>query len=158
MNKSLLACLLLLTLSTQAQAASGSPWYMGVIGGFMDRGDGLSDSAINGGFNIGYRNNRYLSTEFEYTRTILDGDTPSGNDWEVDTISLYAAFRTNTRVKFKGKVGITNIDGGSGDDTEISMGFGIGFWAAGGLAEIEYTEVNDDNQLDFISIGVKYFF
>jgi len=131
---------------------------MGVIGGFMDAGTGISDNAINGGFDIGYQHNRYLSTEFEYTQTLIDGETNSGNDWEVDTTSVYIAFRSNTKVKFKGKIGLSNIDTGNNDDTELSLGIGVGFWALGGLAEIEYTELSDDNELDFLSFGVKYFF
>ena len=149
---------LLATLAMPVSHAENTPWYMGVIGGFMDAGTGITDNAINAGFDIGYQHNRYLSSEFEYTRTFIDGETNSGNDWEVDTMSIYAAFRSNTKVKFKGKIGLTDIDRGNNSDTELSIGIGVGFWALGGLAEIEYTEVSDDDNLDFISFGVKYFF
>lgn len=151
---------LLMILSMPLSHAKNEPWYMGVIAGFMDADTGLMDDAINGGFDIGYQHNRYLSSEFEYTRTFIDGETPSGNDWEVDTMSIYAAFRSNTKIKFKGKVGLTDIDYGNNSDTEISLGIGIGFWALGGLTEIEYTSLGDSNNtdLDFLSIGVKYFF
>ena len=117
---------------------------------------GLNDSAVNMGLDIGYQQNRYLSTEVELTRTLIDGDTPSGNNWEVDTLSVFAAFRSRTPVKFKAKIGITDVDYGGNDNFELSFGIGIGFWAAGGLMEIEYTEIDDG--LNFISLGVNYFY
>lgn len=147
----------LLSISTSA-FARGTPWYLGVKGGFMDAGTGVTDNAINAGFDVGYRHNRYLSTEAEYTRTFIEGETRNGNDWEVDTLSVFAALRSNTEVKFKGKIGLTNIDSGGNDDTELSLGIGIGFWALGGLTEIEYTQIDDNDELDFFSIGVNFFF
>ena len=156
--KQLSLVILLALFSSPAVQAKNSPWYLGLVGGFMDGGGGISDSAINGGFNLGYQHNRYLSSEFEYTRTFIDGETNSGNDWEVDTLSIFAALRSNTEIKLKGRIGFTDIDYGGNSDTELSIGFGIGFWALGGLTEIEYTEISDDDELSFLSIGVKYFF
>ena len=158
MKKINIICLALLLTVCGSAFGKGTPWYMAVKGGFMDAGTGITDNAINGGFDIGYRNNRYLSTEIEYTRTFIDGETRGGNDWEVDTLSAFAAFRSNTEVKFKGKIGLTNIDSGRDDDTELSLGIGVGFWARGGLTEIEYTELSDDDELEFLSISVNYFF
>ena len=137
------------------KSSKNSPWYMAIKGGLMDA-DGLKDSALNLGFDLGYRHNKYLSTEIEITETMIEGETPSGNDWNVDTLSVFAAFRSNTDVKLKGKIGVTDIDRGGNDGLELSFGIGIGFWAAGGLMEIEYTELDDG--LNFFSIGVNYFF
>lgn len=92
------------------------------------------------------------------TTTLIDGETPGGTDWDVDTFSVFAAFRSDTQVKLKGKVGISSIDTGSADDTEFSIGIGIGFWALGGLTEIEYTVLSDDLDLEFLSFGVKFFY
>lgn len=150
-----LIILLFLSVTTAHGANRSTPWYFGIKGGFMDANTG-ADNALNMGADIGYRNNKYLSTEIELTRTLIDGDTRSGNDWEVDTLSAFAAFRSNTEVKLKAKIGFTNIDYGNDDDLELSFGIGIGFWAGGGLMEIEYTEIDDD--LEFISLGVNYFF
>jgi len=141
--------------AVEAASKKGSPWYFAIKGGPMNA-DGQDDSAINLGADVGYRNNKYLSTEIELTRTLIDGDTRSGNDWEVDTLSAFAAFRSNTPVKFKAKIGLTDIDYGNDDDLELSFGIGVGFWATGGLMEIEYTELDDG--LNFISLGVNYFF
>lgn len=158
MKKITTACLISLLAASPFAYGKGSPWYMGVKGGFMDAGTGITDNAINVGLDLGYQNNRYLSTEVEYTRTFIEGETNSGNDWEVDTLSVFAALRSNTKVKLKGKIGLSNIDTGRDDDTELSLGIGIGFWALGGLTEIEYTQLSDDDELDFISFGVNYYF
>jgi len=160
MKKTLLIFLLstLTIFSVHAANSSNNPWYVGFVGGFIDGGGGVTDDAINLGFNAGYKINRYFAPELELTRTIVDGKTSGGNDWDVDTLSIFAAFRTDTKVKFKAKIGISDIDTGNNSDTELSLGIGIGFWALGGLTEIEYTELSDDYDLKFLSFGVKYFF
>lgn len=152
-NTALLICITLLSLTFSAHAGKSkqSPFYFGIKGGIVDA-DGLGDSAINMGLDLGYRHNTHISTEIEITETLIEGDTPSGNDWSADTFSVFAAFRSNTSVKLKGKIGLTNVN----NDTELSFGIGVGFWAAGGLMEIEYTELDDG--LDFFSVGVNYFF
>ena len=150
-----LFCVLSSISFTTEAAGKSTPWYFAIKGGLMSASS-LSDDAVNIGADIGYRNNTYLSTEVEITQTLIDGDTPSGNDWEVDTLSVFAAFRSNTKIKLKAKIGITDIDYTGNDDLELSFGIGVGFWAAGGLMEIEYTEIDDD--LNFFSVGVNYFF
>jgi len=144
--------------AVHAAKSSNTPWYVGFIGGFMDAGRSVTDDAINLGFDVGYQINRYFAPELELTRTFVDGETSGGNDWDVDTLSIFAAFRTDTKIKLKAKIGISDIDTGNNSDTELSLGLGIGFWALGGLTEIEYTELSNDYDLQFISFGVKYFF
>ena len=159
--KNLLLFLLLSVLTTfavHAAKSSNTPWYVGFVGGFMDAGSGVTDNAINLGVDAGYQVNRYFAPELQLTRTFVDGETSGGNDWDVDTLSIFAAFRTDTKIKLKAKIGISDIDTGNSSDTELSLGIGIGFWALGGLTEIEYTELSDDYDLQFISFGVKYFF
>ena len=160
MKKTLLIFILstLITFSVHAASRSNSPWYVGFIGGLMDAGRGVTDDAINLGFDAGYQVNRYFAPELELTRTIVDGETSGGNDWDVDTLSVFAAFRTDTKIRLKAKIGISDIDTGNNSDTELSLGIGIGFRALGGLTEIEYTELSDNYDLEFISFGVKYFF
>lgn len=147
-------------ISVSAEAAGkkksrNTPWYMAIKGGVMDSA-GNNNSSINMGLDIGYRHNTYLSTEVELTRSIAEGKTSSGNDWNVDTHSVFAAFRTNTDLKLKGKIGLTDTSSDGNSDIGLSFGVGIGFWAAGGLMEIEYTELDDG--LNFYSIGINYFF
>lgn len=137
---------------------SGTPWYLGVVGGLVDAGAGVTDDAFNAGLDAGYNFNRYAAAEFQLTTTLIDGETRGGTDWDVDTVSVFAALRSDTPVKLKGKIGLTNVDAGGDDDTELSYGIGVGFWALGGLSEIEYTVLNDDRDLEFLSFGVKFFF
>ncbi|TNF35480.1 MAG: hypothetical protein EP315_05805, partial [Gammaproteobacteria bacterium] len=63
MKKITIACLITLFTTSSVVYAKGSPWYMGIKGGFMDAGTGITDNAINAGLNVGYQHNRYLSTE-----------------------------------------------------------------------------------------------
>ena len=136
--------------------SKNSPLYFALKGGFMDIGTGISDSAINVGVDVGYQWGRYMATEIEYTSSIVDGDNAAGNDFDITTFSAFAVIRSDTPVKFKAKAGLTDVDGGGLSDIEFSYGFGLGFWAAGGLMEVEYTVIQDD--LDFISLGVNFFF
>jgi hypothetical protein len=154
--------LILLTAVSCCPAAyagkNDTPWYLGIVGGVVDAGAGVTDNAINGGLDVGYKFTQYLSTELQLTTTLIDGETQGGVDWDVDTLSVFAALRSDTKVMLKGKVGISSIDTGSADDTELSIGIGVGFWALGGLTEIEYTVLSDDLDLEFLSFGVKFFF
>jgi len=160
MKQPLVLITILATMLAAGQAqARDTPWYLGIKAGLMDAGPGVTDDAVNAGFDLGYRHNRYLSTEAELTTTVIDGETRSGRDWEVDTLSGFLALRSNTRVKLKGKVGISHVDSGGDDDLGLSYGIGIGFPAAGGLTEIEYTTIDYNNEdLDFFSIGVVFFY
>ena len=123
----------LTTFTVHAAKSSNSPWYIGFIGGFMDGGRGVTDDAINLGFNAGYQVNRYFAPELELTRTLVDGETSGGNDWDVDTLSIFAAFRTDTKIKLKAKIGVSDIDTGSSSDTEWG-------WTAGGGIDIAVTD------------------
>lgn len=149
----------LLSISLHAEARGkrhDTPWYLTVKGGLMDHDAAGGDDAVNLGIGGGYRLGGYVSAEFDYTTTFIDGETPSGRDWEVDTLSAYAAMRSNTPVKLKGKMGITNIDTGGKDDWELSVGIGLGFWTSSGLLEVEFTQLGDD--LDFFSVGMNIFY
>ena len=155
MKKLLLTLFIGLSLFGQVSAKEkNSPFYVAAKIGLLGGGNGIVDDAINAAFDIGYRNNRYVSTEVEYTTTFVNGEAGNGNDWDVDALSVFAAFRTNTEVKLKAKIGLSSVSNNSG--LEISTGLGVGFWAAGGLMEIEYTKLGDD--LSFFSVGVNYFY
>lgn len=148
----------MLSCPTAYAGMNDTPWYLGIIGAFVDAGAGVTDDAFNGGVELGYKFNQYVSAEGQLTTTLIDGETQGGVDWDVDTLSVYAAFRSDTKVKLKGKIGISSIDTGRADDTELSAGIGVGFWALGGLTEIEYTVLSDDLDLEFLSFGVKFFY
>ena len=134
--------------------ARQSPFFMALKMGVVDHGESISDSAVNMAINVNYLHNRFLATEVEYSSTIIDGSTNAGNDWQADSLSIFAALRTNTRIKLKGKIGLANLDGNDG--LNIATGIGIGYWGMGGLVEIEYTKLDDG--VTFLSFGVNYFY
>ncbi|MCK5334819.1 MAG: hypothetical protein KAQ67_01590 [Gammaproteobacteria bacterium] len=134
--------------------ARQSPFFMALKMGIVDHGESISDSAVNMAINVNYLHNQFLATEVEYSSTIIDGSTNTGNDWQADSLSIFAALRTNTRIKLKGKIGLTNLDGNDG--LNIATGIGIGYWGMGGLIEIEYTKLDDG--VTFLSFGVNYFY
>ena len=152
----IIIAVVLLTPSSIYAKGKNNPLYFGLKGGFMDFGEGLSKSALNAGVDIGYQWGRHMSTEIEYTSSIMDGENAGGNDVDLTTFSAFAVFRSRTPIKFKAKAGLTDIDGGGFSDIEFSYGIGVGFWSAGGLMELEYTVIDDG--LDFISLGVNYYF
>lgn len=155
MKKLLLALFIGLPLIGQVSAKEkNSPFYMAAKIGLLGGGNVIVDDAVNAAFDIGYRNNRYISTEVEYTTTFINGEAGNGNDWNADALSVFASFRTSTKIKLKAKIGLSSISNNSG--LEIATGLGVGFWAGGGLMEIEYTKLSDD--LNFFSIGVNYFY
>ena len=158
MKKLSLIFITVVLLSPALSYAKGknNPLYFGLKGGFMDFGNGLGDSALNAGVDVGYQWGRHMSTEIEYTSSIIDGENTAGNDVDITTFSAFAVFRSRTPIKLKAKAGLTDIDGGGFSDIEFSYGIGAGFWSAGGLMEIEYTVVDDG--LDFISLGVNNYF
>ena len=89
--KNTLLIFLLSTLTpfaVHAAKSSNSPWYIGFIGCLMDAGRGVTDDAINLGFDAGYQVNRYFAPELELTRTIVDGET-SGDYAELDEQGRY---------------------------------------------------------------------
>ena len=134
--------------------ARQSPFFMALKMGIVDHGESISDSAVNMAINVNYLHNQFLATEVEYSSTIIDGSTNTGNDWQADSLSIFAALRTNTRIKLKGKIGLANLDGNDG--LNIATGIGIGYWGMGGLIEIEYTKLDDG--VTFLSFGVNYFY
>lgn len=142
---------LLLVMPVQAKQ---SPFFMALKMGIVDNGQSISDSAINVAFDVNYSHNQYLATEVEYSSTMINGSTNTGRDWKADSLSVFAALRTKTAIKLKGKIGLVNMDGNDG--LNIATGIGIGYWGMGGLIEIEYTKLDDG--ITFLSFGVNYFY
>jgi len=157
----LLLALCSLTAYAPAQAQQpGNPLYFGAKIGLMDPDRG--DEATNLGALVGYTlmedTNGSLAVEGEYTRTFDDGEI-GGNDWDVETLAGYLAYRTAGNVFLKAKAGYgwwdVNVDGATGfegDDWDFTFGAGVGFRLSrkSGL-ELEYAVVQED--LNFISLG-----
>lgn len=101
-----------------------------------------------------------VSLEGELTTSLIDGDTSiAGIDWTVQTFALYAAMRTGNETYLKIKAGILDREitlstGGSGSDSGLSWGAGIGF----SNYEIEYTFVDGDGGADISMLSLAYMF
>lgn len=146
------------------------PLYFGLKAGAMDVDD-TEDAANNVGVVAGYKLHEdergAFFAEGEYTRTFSDGDvdvTAGGSgDYDVETLSAYAGFRSAGQIFWKAKAGVSwwdyAVDGaptrGPSEDDDISLSFGAGAgWRLNektGL-EAEYTFIDSD--INFLSIGI----
>jgi opacity protein-like surface antigen len=150
-----------LALAPAAQAADA---YAGVKAGFMLADTENQDAAFNivGLFgtqllDLGPKAGT-LSAEGELSFTLIDGDLPNGNDWDVSTLGAYAVYRSAGDMYLKAKAGLlwrdTNYDSSF---TELSMGIGGGWRINKNMAlEVEYTTIDDN--IDMFSVGVNFHF
>lgn len=116
-----------------------------------------ADDPTNGGIMLGWELEAFvldLALEAEITQTMEDGS----NGESMDTAGAYFSLRTGGPLYFIGKVGYVNWefenDFGKADDTDESMGLGIGFSVLLLKVEVEYTQINDD--VNFVSVGVRW--
>ena len=166
--------------------ASDSSWYIGAKGGQMSPDQSNISSAINAGILIGYHlpNNNFgsFAVEAEYTTTSSSADYETINvgetirgDVEFETTALYGVYRSMGDFYFKGKLGVFNnkiyaeeqtIVGlsvtsttWSRSESGFSWGLGAG-WKLGNSSslELEYTKLDDDTEIDYMSIGFIYNF
>ncbi len=119
------------------------------------------DDGLAFGVNIGYTFAPNLTAEFEY---VTGGTEFSGNagsiDADVDSTSIYAAYRSSGPLYFVGRIGVTSvkvsIDGfGSESDSGLSYGLGGGYRLMPNLTlEADYTMVDQDT--DWLMLSVRY--
>ena len=122
--------------------------------------DGLKDDPTNAGVTVG---NEFgivlgdLGFEGEITTSMKDGENSFGQEGGVDTMGIYATYRSPGFVYLKARGGFLRWEGTGdfgGDGTETSLGLGIGFSLGLIQFELEYTQIEED--IDFISIGVMF--
>lgn len=164
--KILSMCLIFGFSSSVAQAAGA---YFGVKGGLFDVENANYDKAVNAGVVVGASfiasSVHSVSLEGEFTTTVLAGDITGGNEWEIDTFGLFAAFRAGSGFYFKGKLGyidrgISFKTGGTSDRNSIAYGLGFGInRSTTQRVEVEYTIIDDDNtfaDIQFLSIAFLF--
>jgi len=95
-----------------------------------------------------------LGVEGEFTTTMKDGSTVFDTDVDIDTMGLYATYRSPGFLYIKARMGFVHWESGDESDTTNSMGFGIGFSLGIVQLELEYTEIDED--INFISLGVVF--
>lgn len=118
------------------------------------------DDPTNAGVAVGYEQGIVvgdLGAEVEFTTTVSPG-TVNNQDVEIDTVGGYLTYRSPGFLYLKGRMGFVNWDldyaGVTTDDTNKSVGLGLGFSLALIKIELDYTRIDDD--IDFISIGVQF--
>jgi hypothetical protein len=164
-----------------SQAADTQP-YFGVKAGLMMPDANGFDDALNIGGVVGVPVTELrrdssgiagtISVEGELTLTLVEGDVninvpPFGNfsgDWDVWTLGGFGVYRSpaSNNLYFKGKLGLVHSDvdvsvagsSASGSDTELAIGFGLGYKLGGrSNLEFEFTLLDD---LDFLSVAYHF--
>jgi len=115
------------------------------------------DDPINAGIAVGTELGVVLGdigVEGEFTTTMSKGSDPFNNDISIDTMAVYATYRSPGFIYLKGRGGFLRWDSEGQNDTTTSFGIGIGFSLAVVKIELEYTKVDSD--INFLSIGVQF--
>jgi len=118
------------------------------------------DDPVNAGIAVGSEMGIVLGdvgVEGEFTTTMNKGSVGS-SDLSIDTMALYATYRSPGFLYFKARGGFLRWDqkvGSSSDnDTTTSLGLGLGFSLAVVKVELEYTQIDKD--INFLSVGVQF--
>jgi hypothetical protein len=138
----------LATLALLWVSSASAGGYLGAVGGLMDVDLG-GDSPFNAGIRGGYSWASGWGVEGEYTSSISDGTYDhywlGETDYSIDTMGVYATYRSPGAVYFKGRLGVINEEVLGVDDTGTSAGLGIGFKAGESVQlEAEYTLIEQD--------------
>ncbi len=149
---------------TLAPAANAADAYAGAKAGFILADAANQDAALNIGGLFGVKlldlgaKAGTLSAEGELSFTLIDGDLPNGNDWDVSTLGAYAVYRSAGDTYLKAKAGLLWLDTSYDSSiTELSIGIGGGWRISKDLAlEVEYTTIDDN--IDMFSVGVNFHF
>lgn len=162
-QNALIATLFILAFSLSGTAYASGLTFGAKTGPMQLDGANIDDDPTNAGVVVGYELGVVLGDvgfEGELTTTMKDGSTKGtpSDDISVDTMGLYATYRSPGFLYLKAKTGFTRWDLSAGsyeeDDTVTSMGLGIGFSLGIIQFELEYTEIDDD--IEFISLGVQF--
>lgn len=158
MMKKILAAAVVLGCAVSAQASEGG--YFGTTAGLMKTSIS-GDSPFNAGLRAGYAWNSGFALEGEYTTSLVDGEARYSSSWgdfrwdySISTLGVYAAYRSQGDIYFKGRLGVLNesVDFGDGkeSDSGLSAGLGVGFTFSENVnLEAEYTLIEED--VDFWS-------
>jgi outer membrane immunogenic protein len=125
--------------------------------------DALNVGILFGGYIMEETSFGSIAIEGEITTSISDGDVSINGergDWDIDVIAIYAAYRSQRTIYFKGKIGLLYEDAkvktpsrsASNDDIGLSLGIGGGWRIMDRSSlELEYTFIEDD--INFFSLA-----
>ncbi|WP_299941424.1 outer membrane beta-barrel protein [uncultured Microbulbifer sp.] len=148
---------LLCSAAVQAEGA-----YIGGVFGVMNTDVG-DESPLNAGFRGGYTWNSGWGIEAEFTGSVVDGELVDFGydpfrgrvdrgtvDYSISTQAVYATYRTQGDIYFKGRFGYLNEEVdvksfGNGSDSGASVGVGAGFNLVENISfEAEYTLIEEE--------------
>jgi hypothetical protein len=150
----------LAVLATGLYASSASAVEIGVKAGLIDYDAPDSDMGVNGSFQIGadVADLKFadIALEAEFATSLLEGEI-FNQDADFQSLGVYGSLRTAGPVYFIGRAGLANVEINEEDDTDLSLGFGIGFSTVGLRWEIEYTTYEvEDLDINYISLGLSF--
>ncbi|MDP5211158.1 porin family protein [Microbulbifer sp. 2205BS26-8] len=150
------AAVLVCSAAVQAEGA-----YVGGTFGAMNVDAKYADkNPLNAGIRGGYTWNSGLGIEAEFTGSASDGELDDGSDYSISTQALYATYRTQGDIYFKGRLGYLHEKVKAFrevSDDGFSAGIGAGFKLTENLSfEAEYTLVEQD--VDYWSGSLVYHF
>jgi hypothetical protein len=137
---------------------------IGAKAGVVDYDVSGSDPGVNGSVQLGYEVLDLIAADIaiegELTTSLTDGEI-LGQDASFESKGVYVSLRTAGPVYFIGRVGYVDaeaeIGGLSFDDSDTSMGAGIGFSTAGLRWEVEYTTYEIENtDINYITLGLSF--
>lgn len=122
-----------------------------------------TDSDVGTGLVLG-RSLNGVDVELELMTASVDSDEVSIESVDIDTIAVYAVYRSTGDMYFKGKAGFisesvtmkTIYGNRSADDSGLSYGIGGGYRFGNLAVEAEYTIIEAD--VDALSLGLNYYF
>lgn len=137
---------------------------IGAKAGVVDYDIAGSDPGVNGSVQLGYEIFDLIAAdiaiEAELSTSLADGEVLNA-DASLETLGVYASLRTAGPVYFIGRIGQVDAEVDAGgvtfDDSNISMGAGIGFSTAGLRWEVEYTTYEVENtDINYITLGLSF--
>jgi len=150
-----LTLFILFTLSSMSYA--GGLTFGAKTGPMMFDQSGVDDP-VNAGIAVGSELGVVLGDlgfEGEFTTTMNKGSYAGNNDLSIDTMAIYATYRSPGFIYLKARGGFLRYDIKDGkNDTTTSMGIGVGFSLAVVKIELEYTQIDTD--INFVSVGIQF--
>lgn len=110
-----------------------------------------NETGLTIGGRLGKELQNGFSAEADLNLGIVDGEIGSNHDYNINSVAAYGVWRSQGDVHFKAKVGVSYWDDDFDNDFNLAGGVGIGIRMAGGVLDVEYTQIND--YVDYVTVG-----
>lgn len=159
MNQKLWLTIPVLCSAVYAGSASAE-LLIGAKVGLVDYDTSSSDPAVNGSFQLGYEILDLVAADIaiegEISTSLVDGEIGTA-DAGFESTGVYASLRTAGPVYFIGRIGFVDAEIEGFDDSDTSMGVGVGFSTMGLRWEVEYTTYEIETlDVNYITLGLAF--